>query len=67
MTFGDALEYAKAGRTLRRRGWPKGDQLTCSYTNDIQPFLEVGHDGKEPIPYFAGNIDIFANDWEIIR
>ena len=67
MTFGDALEYAKAGRIVRRAGWAPGDWLACCYTDDMQPFLEVSHPGHEPIPYFAGNVDLFANDWEIVR
>jgi hypothetical protein len=66
MGFGDALEQAKAGNVLRRKGWLEGDILVCNYTSDMQPFLEVSYAGKEPIPYFAGNIDLFADDWEIV-
>ena len=67
MTFGDALEYAKAGRSVRRAGWMPGDEVVCHYTEDMQPFLEVSCPGHEPVPYFAGNVDIFADDWEIVR
>lgn len=67
MTFGDALELAKAGKVLRRKGWLEGDRLFCNYTNDMQPFLEVYYEDKEPIPYFAGNHDIFADDWEVVN
>ena len=66
MTFGDALEQAKAGKIVRRKGWLAGDRLICNYTKDLQPFLEVSCGGKEPIPYFAGNPDIFADDWETV-
>ena len=66
MTFGDALEQAKAGKVLRRKGWLMGDRLICNYTDDMQPFLEVSYEHKEPIPYFAGNTDLFADDWEVV-
>ena len=67
MTFGDALEHAKAGKVLRRQGWLKGDRLICNYTKDMQPFLEVSDEDKEPIAYFASNIDIFADDWDVVN
>ncbi len=67
MTFGDALEHAKAGRTLRRDGWPDGDKLICRYTGDLRPFLEVVSGDSEPIPYFTGNTDLFADDWRVIE
>ena len=66
MTFSDALELAKAGKTLTRKGWPDGDKLYCSYTDDMQPFLMVVSGNSEPIPYFTGNVDLFADDWEIV-
>jgi hypothetical protein len=66
MTFGDAIEYLKAGHTLYREGWLNGDRLTCSCTSDMQFFLEVSYGDKEPIPYFAGNADIFADDWRLM-
>ncbi|MBO6202446.1 MAG: DUF2829 domain-containing protein [Selenomonas sp.] len=66
MTFGDALELAKAGKVLRRDGWPDGDKLFCHYTGDLQPFLEVVSGDREPIPYFTGNADLFADDWRVI-
>ena len=65
MIFSEAIELAKAGKTLRRQGWPEGDYLKCGYTGDMQPFLEVTSGGREPIPYFTGNTDLFADDWEI--
>lgn len=67
MTFGDAIEQAKAGKVLRREGWPAGDKLICNYTDDMQPFLEVSCKDKAPIPYFTGNNDLFADDWEIVN
>jgi len=65
MTFSDAIELAKAGKTLRREGWPESDILKCNYTDDMQPYLEVVSGDKEPIPYFTGNVDLFADDWEV--
>ena len=67
MTFGDALEYAKAGRAVRRAGWIPGIRLVCCYTKDMQPFLVKSIPSHESVPYFAGNSDIFADDWEIVR
>lgn len=66
LTFGDALEMAKAGKILRRKGWPDGDVLFCNYTDDMQPFLEVSSGESDPIPYFTGNADLFADDWEVL-
>ncbi len=66
MNFGDAIEQLKAGRTLCREGWLDGDRLTCSCTSDMQMYLEVSYGDRKPIPYFAGNADIFANDWRVV-
>ncbi len=68
MTFGDALEQLKAGRKARRLGWPFGnDEVRCSYTADMRPYLEVAYDDMEPIPYTVTDIDLFADDWEVIK
>lgn len=52
MTFGDALEQAKAGRQIRRDDWPAGDKITCVYTKDLHPYLMMFEGDSEPIPFF---------------
>lgn len=66
MTFGDALEYAKAGRRITRAGWPFPDIVYVEYTLDMSPYLVVRSENREAIPYFATDIDLFADDWESI-
>lgn len=66
MTFGDALEYAKAGRHIARSGWLFPDIVYVEYTLDMSPYLVVQSEGCAAIPYFATNIDLFADDWETI-
>lgn len=66
MTFGDALEYAKAGRRITRTGWPFPDVVYVNYTLDMSPYLVVQSENREAIPYFATDIDLFADDWETI-
>lgn len=67
MTFGDALERMKAGRHVTRTGWPWPDSVYVEYTSDMQPYLVVEAPDREPIPYAATDIDIFANDWKVIE
>ena len=67
MTFGDALEYLKAGRIARRKGWLENDRVACFYTADMRPYLVVWYEDNEPIPYTATDIDLFADDWEVMR
>lgn len=66
MTFGDALEYAKAGRRITRTGWPFPDVVYVNYTLDMSPYLVVQSENREAIPYFATDIDLFADDWKTI-
>lgn len=66
MTFGDALEYAKAGRRITRTGWPFSDVVYVNYTLDMSPYLVVQSENREAIPYFATDIDLFADDWKTI-
>ena len=66
MTFGDALEYLKAGRIVRREDWLTTDRVACCYTADMQPYLVVWYEDNEPIPYTVTDIDLFANDWRVV-
>lgn len=66
MTFGDALEYAKAGRHITRTGWPFLDIVYVEYTLDMSPYLVVRSEDREAIPYFATDIDLFADDWKTL-
>ena len=67
MTFGDALERMKAGQHVTRSGWPWPDSVRAEYTDDMQTYLVVEAPTREPIPYVATDIDIFANLTPIIK
>lgn len=68
MVFGDALERMKAGAQMTRRGWPFPDAVYAEYTPvDLQPYLVVKAGEREAIPYMATDIDIFANDWQVVK
>ena len=67
MVFGDALEKMKAGAQMTRRGWPFPDAVYAEYTAvDLQPYLVVQTPDHEPIPYTLTDIDLFADDWEVV-
>ena len=65
MTFGDAVEMAKAGRAIRRQCWKKDRVAVVLYTKTMQPYLAVGERGFAiELPYTASSEDIFATDWK---
>ncbi|WP_432647483.1 Thoeris anti-defense Tad2 family protein [Mitsuokella sp.] len=66
MTFGDALEQMKAGRQCSRSAWIFRDVVYTKYTSDMTPYLVVKAGDADPIPYWATDIDIFSNDWEVV-
>ena len=65
MTFGEALEHAKTGKTISREAWI-AKKVSCDYTTDCQTYLKIVVDEKQPVPYYQSNEDIFANDWIIL-
>ena len=68
MTFGDALERMKAGAHMARRMWIFSDVVYVKYTSaDLQPYLVIQSGENEAMPYIATNIDIFADDWEVVQ
>lgn len=67
MTFGDALEWMKAGQKMTREGWVCYDVIYAKYTREeIRPYLVTQSLECEPIPYTATDADIFADDWEVV-
>ena len=67
MTFGDALEWMKAGQKMTREGWVCRDVIYAKYTREgIRPYLVTQSLEREPIPYTATDADIFADDWEVV-
>lgn len=68
MVFGDALERMKAGQKMTRRKWPFDDIVYAEYTAAaLQPYLVVKAGEREAIPYTATDIDLFADDWEVVQ
>lgn len=67
MTFGDALERMKAGQKMTREGWIYHDVIYAKYTREgVRPYLVVQSPHCEPIPYTVTDIDLFADDWEVV-
>ena len=68
MVFGDALERMKAGAKMTRHGWPFHDVVYAKYTDaGACPYLVVQSPGHDAIPYTATDIDLFADDWELVQ
>ena len=67
MVFGDALERMKAGQKMTREGWIYHDVIYAKYTREgVRPYLVVQSPHCEPIPYTVTDIDLFADDWEVV-
>lgn len=68
MIFGDALEFMKAGAKMTRDGWPFNDIVYVKYTcRGLRPYLVIQAPEREAIPYTAVDVDIFADDWEVVK
>ena len=68
MTFGDALERMKAGARMARRMWIFSDTVYVKYTSaGLQPYLVIQSGEHEAMPYTATDIDLFADDWEVVQ
>lgn len=68
MTFGDALEWMKAGRKMTREGWIYHDVIYAKYTREgVRAYLVVQSPHCEPIPYTVTDIDLFADDWQVVK
>lgn len=67
MTFGNALEYAKAGYKVYRDclSW-KGVFVYTDYTDNMTPYLVIYFQENETLPYLISHTDIFADDWKIL-
>lgn len=72
LTFGQALEAIKDGRSARRAGWyARGMSLfLCQKEtrNDItmREFIAIDTGKGFVIPWTANQLDILAKDWEVI-
>lgn len=66
MTFGDALEYAKAGYRIFHNGTACDDVIYVDYTaHKIRPYLVSDSTYEKHMPYHVTDRDLFADDWEI--
>ncbi len=74
MTFSEALEAIRAGRSLRRQGWSAGRRVYLAPPPLIHmggrvvlppPILEVSNpDQPWGSPWHATSPDLLATDWE---
>lgn len=67
MVFSDALEKMKAGAKMTRENWIFHDVVYAKYTDaGVCPYLVVQSPGHDAIPYTVTDIDLFADDWEVV-
>ncbi len=72
MDFSDALNAAKKGQSITRKGWNgKGLKVLAQFPDDNSkmgnPYLYIDAtalDGKRT-PWVPSQTDLFAEDWEI--
>lgn len=82
MNFSEALELAKNGRRITRKGWNGKDQyvkllqpLELSYEAlqldkfqvQFGPFLAIKTSYGNVVPWVASQTDLLANDWEEVK
>ena len=63
MTFGDALEKAKAGRVIARESWVFQEEVFTRYSRNMTPYLVIQSRNGDAVPYTVTDTDLFANDW----
>jgi len=76
MNFGQALEKLKKGESIRRHGWNGAGMWLDIQEPDLNskmthPYM-VMHIPKCPeglrlLPWQPAQVDLFAEDWEIIK
>ena len=75
MNFSKALDYIKAGSKVRRKGW-NGQSMHCfaqvpdKHSKMTHPYLVIFipkcTEGNRMLPWQPAQVDLFADDWEII-
>ena len=77
LTFGDALHYLKAGRSVARSGWNgKGlwveMQRTDAHSKMTLPYLYLNYPADAAntpgarVPWLASQTDLLAEDWMVL-
>lgn len=80
MNFGQAIEEAKRGKKIARRGWNgKGIfvelQRPDEHSKMTRPYLYIDTTGlvtdnpeapKDRVPWLASQTDMLAEDWEVL-
>lgn len=52
---------------MTRENWIFRDVIYAKYTDaSVCPYLVVQSPGHDAIPYTATDIDLFADDWEMV-
>lgn len=64
MIFGEAFEFIKSGRKVRRKYW-RSKSVFMGDTKDLRFYLLYKIKKREPMPYTPTDNDLFADDWEI--
>ena len=75
MNFGQAIEAVKTGKKVARPGWNGGGmhmeaQFTDENSKMTHPYLFMTIPGCEEgirlLPWQPAQVDVFAEDWEIL-
>lgn len=65
MVLGDALEFLKAGRRIRRMANPDKVFYIDDTKGRMNPYLVSDTEQDNHMPDVFTNFDLFADDWEI--
>lgn len=71
MSFGQAIEQARAGRRVARAGWNGKDMWITMQQPDAnskmrQPYLYMSPVGGELVPWLASQADMLSFDWGVV-
>jgi len=71
VTFSEALEAVKKGKTIQRTGWNGKGMLVKAQYPDVNskmtlPYLYIEYQDGRKCPWLASQTDLMSDDWIII-
>ena len=72
ITFSEALEAVKNGKSIQRVGWNgKGLEVWAQFPDELcelmtLPFLYIKYPNGDRCPWLASQTDIMSNDWLVL-
>jgi hypothetical protein len=72
LNFSDALHELKSGNRVHRTGWNSPNTWLCLQVPDAHskmtlPYIYLRTDTGHLIPWFVNQIDLLANDWDVLQ